>query len=253
MKLLKILFVVGLLVLALAAGLIAFMPAKFAVDVLGARLGALKLDDVSGTIWRGRAGAATVNGWALGALDWNIHPMAILSGRVDTDLGLQGTEFQGNTFASITAGTVRLRDTDFSMDAQRLQPAIDIPSLQLRGRIHVSLAEAELVAGFPRKLKGEAIWRDAAVSGEAEALLGTLSAQFQSADDGAIIGTLQDAGGPLALEGQFRAAFTGYEADAVLSARDGNPQVIRALSYVGEVQPDGSSLLQIRGRLLPLP
>ncbi len=253
MKLLKILFVLGVLLLALAAGLIAFMPAKFALDALGTRLGALKLDDVSGTIWRGRAGSATVNGWAMGALDWNIHPLAMLGGRLDADLGLQGAEFRGNTFASIAAGNVLLRNTQFSMDAQRLQPAIDIPSLQLRGRVDIALSEAELVAGFPRKLKGEAHWRDAAVSGEAEALLGTLSAQFQSADDGAIIGTLQDEGGPLALEGQFRAAFTGYEADAVLSARDGNPQVIRALSYVGEVQPDGSSLLQIRGRLLPLP
>lgn len=253
MKFLKILFVLGLLVLALGAGLIAFMPAKFALDLLGVRMGALKLEDVSGTIWRGRAGTATVNGWALGALDWNIHPLAMLGGRVDADLGLQGSEFQGNTFASVAAGTVQLRDTQLSMDAQRLQPAIDIPSLQLRGQVHISLAEAELVAGFPRKLKGEAVWRDAAVTGAAEALLGTLSARFQSAEDGAIIGTLQDAGGPLALEGQFRAGFMGYEADAVLSARDGNPQVIRALSYVGEVQPDGSSLLQIRGRLLPLP
>lgn len=253
MKALKILLILLLLALLLAAGMLALMPAKFALGMAGERLGPLTLGDVSGTVWRGRAGSLVAHGRQLGALDWNVHPLALLRGRLDTDLSLKGAEFEGKTFASLAGTTLRLRDTAFSMDAQRLQPAVDIPALQLRGKVEVMLVEAELISGFPRQLKGEAYWRDAAVSGAAEALLGTLSARFQSAADGAIIGSVQDDGGPLSVEGQFRAALTGYQADLVLTARDGNPQVIRALGYVGEQQPDGSSVLQIRGRLLPLP
>ncbi len=253
MKVLKWLLILFLLAIALLITTVALMPAKFALDRMGNRLGPLSVDAVTGTIWNGRAGSSMLNGTSLGAITWHVHPLALLSARVDADLGLDGADYKGQTFASLSGSTLRLRDAQISMDAQRLQPAVDIPSLHLRGRVEFLLSEAELVGGFPRKLKGEAHWRDAAVSGEAEALLGTLSAQFQTSNDGAVIGTLQDAGGPLALDGQFRAAFTGYEADAVLMARDGNPQVVKALSYVGEVQPDGSSVLQIRGRLLPLP
>lgn len=229
------------------------MPAKFALDRLDNRIGPLKVDAVTGTIWNGRAASSVLNGTSLGAVTWKVRPLALLRARLDADLGLDGSEYQGRSFVSFSGGTLRLRDAQISMDAQRLQPAVDIPALQLRGRVELQLSEAELVGGFPRSLKGTAQWRDAAVSGEAEALLGTLTAEFQTSSDGAIIGTVQDEGGPLSLEGQFRAALTGYEADAVLMARDGNPQVIKALSYVGEVQPDGSSVLQIRGRLLPLP
>jgi len=253
MKVLKWLLILALLALTLVVGLVALMPARFAVDMLGARLGPLQLQDVSGTIWNGRAGSTVAHGRPLGALDWKVHPRALLGARLDLDLGLQGSEFDGRTFASLSGSTLRLRDAVLFMDAQRLQPAIDIPALQMRGRVEIRLAEAELVAGFPRQLRGEAYWRDAAVAGAAEALLGTLSARFQTAADGAVIGTLQDEGGPLSLDGQFRAGLTGYEADALLVARDGNPQVIEALRHVGEPQADGSSLLQIRGRLLPLP
>jgi general secretion pathway protein N len=252
MNVLKWLLILALLALLLVAGLVALMPARFAVDMLGTRLGPLQLQDVSGTIWNGRAGSAVAHGQPLGALDWKIHPRALLGARLDLDLGLQGSAFEGRTFASLSGNTVRLRDAVLFMDAQHLQPAIDIPALQLRGRVEIRLVEAELVAGFPRQLRGEAYWRDAAVAGAAEALLGTLSASFHTAD-GAVIGTLQDEGGPLSLDGQFRAGLTGYEADALLVARDGNPQVIEALRHVGEPQADGSSLLQIRGRLLPLP
>jgi len=254
MKFIKYFSIAVVLLVALVVGVLALMPAKFALAQLGNRIGPLTVDAVSGTIWNGRAGSSVMNGESLGALGWKVDPISLLAMRVDADLRLDGSEFQGKTFASFSGGGgLLLRDTLLTMDAQKLQPAVDIPALQLRGRVELTLEEADLVGMFPRKLKGAARWQDAAVAGEAEAVLGTLSATFQTASDGAIIGVLQDEGGPLALDGQFRAALTGYEADAVLSARDGNPQVQKALGYIGEVQPDGSSVLQIRGRLLPLP
>jgi hypothetical protein len=135
--------------------------------------------------------------------------------------------------------------------AHRLQPAFDIPALRLLGEVEMLLDEAEFAGMFPKRLVGKAWWRDAAVSGSAEALLGTLRADFRTDASGALIGAIEDEGGPLVLEGQFRAALTGYEAEALLSARDGNPQVREALQYIGEPQPDGSSLLHIQGRVLP--
>ncbi len=253
MKILKWLLVLFVLGLLLVGGLVALMPAKFVVDRFADRLGPIRLEGVSGTIWRGQAASLGYADQRLGALRWSIHPMALLSQRLDVDLVLEGGEFAGETFASLGAGSLRLERARLAMDARMLQPALDIPALELRGKVDLAIAEAELVAGLPRKLKGEAHWRNAAVAGSAEALLGDLRAEFLTATDGAIIGTVEDLGGPLMLDGQFRAALAGYEASAVLGARDGNPQVVEALRYVGEPQPDGTSLLVIGGRFLPLP
>ncbi len=253
MKMLKWLLVLFVLGLLLVGGLVALMPAKFVVDRFADRLGPIRLEGVSGTVWRGQAAALGYGEQRLGALRWSVHPLALLSRRLDVDLVLEGGEFSGETFASVGAARIQLQRARLAMDAQKLQPALDIPALELRGRVDLAIAEAELVAGIPRQLRGEAHWRNAAVAGAAEALLGDLRAEFMTATDGAIIGTVEDLGGPLALDGQFRAALTGYEATAVLAARDGNPQVVEALRYVGELQPDGTSLLVIGGRFLPLP
>ena len=252
MKLLRNLLIVFLLLLIVAIAVIALTPAKAALSLMGGRLGPLQLEQVSGTIWRGQAGSATFQGRPLGALDWNVHPTALLARRIDVDLGLQGGDIEGRTLARVAGNNTRLENALITLPAQLLQPAVDIPALQLRGRVEILIEEAELVSGFPRRMKGRADWRDAAVAGEAEALLGTLTAHFQTAADGAIVGTLEDSGGPLQLDGQFRAALTGYEADLLLAARDGNSQVDKALDYVGQRQPDGSSMLEIRGSLLPL-
>jgi len=244
-----LILVLGLLLVGVA---VALFPARVAVEWLGPRLGGLQLEEVSGTIWQGQARKVQARGQSLGTVGWRIHPRSLLARRVDADLTIDGVEFRGAGHVSRRGDTVLLTDARLTMSAQRLQPVLDLPALNLRGAVEFELARAELVSGFPRALEGRATWRDAAVDGAAAAQFGDLIAEFQTGADGALIGTLFDNGGPLALDGAFRLGFTGYEIDAVLSARDGNPQVVEALNYIGQRQPDGSSLLEVRGQLLPL-
>lgn len=251
MRALRFLLLILLVVLLLLAVLIALFPARVAVDWMGPRLGALQLDDVSGSVWHGQARDARVHGEPIGTVGWRIHPLALLQRRLDVDLDIDGVEFRGAGFISAGQDLVVMRDARLAMSARRLEPVLDVPALTLHGTVEIELARAELVNNFPRLLEGRATWHDAAVDGAAAAQLGDLIAEFQTASDGALIGTVFDNGGPLALDGQFKVGFTGYEVEAVLEPRDGNPQVAEALRYVGERQPDGSSLLQVRGQLLP--
>jgi general secretion pathway protein N len=244
-----------LLLLVLLVGvvlLLALFPARLAVDWLGPRLAPLELQGVGGSLWTGQARELRMHGQPLGAVTWRVAPQSLLSRRVDVDLTLDGEQYRGSGFVSARRELTVISNARISMPAQQMQPALDIPALNLRGTVDIELDRAELVNNFPRLLEGRAFWRNAAVDGAAAAELGELVAEFRTADDGALVGSVTDTGGPLAADGQFRLAFTGFEADAVLMARDGNPQVMEALRYVGEVQPDGSSILQIRGSLLPL-
>jgi general secretion pathway protein N len=242
-----------LLVLLLAfVLLLALFPARLAVDWLGPRLAPLELHGVRGSVWTGQAQELRMHGQPLGAVTWRVAPQSLLSRRIDVDLTIDGEQYRGGGFVSATRDRTVITNARMSMPAQQMQPALDIPALNLRGVVDIELDRAELVNNFPRLLQGRAFWRNAAVDGAAAAELGELVAEFRTADDGSLVGSVTDTGGPLAADGQFSLGFTGFEAEAVLMARDGNPQVQEALRYVGEVQPDGSSILQIRGSLLPL-
>ena len=251
MKLLRNLILLLLVLVLLVAIGLALLPARYALDFLGGRLGPVELGEVSGTVWRGQARPARVNGEDIGTLSWSLSPWALFAARLDADLRLEGDVYRGDGAVSVRRDrSVRVRDLHLSFPAQRLQPALDIPALVLRGEVQVHLAEGELLGGFPTAVKGSATWKDAAVAGSAEARFGDLSTDFASDGAGGLQGTVRDSGGPLQAEGKYAASLAGYSADVVLRARDGNPQVIEALQYIGQPQPDGSARLEVRGSLL---
>lgn len=251
MKLIRNLFLLVLILALLAVLALAFLPARIALDFVGGRLGPVELGEVSGSLWKGQASPASINGEPIGALGWNLHPLSLLGARVDADLRLQGEVYNGAGAVSVGRDrSVRVRDLVLTMPAQRLQPALDIPALVLRGEVQVEVDAAEVKGGFPTEVLGRAIWKNAAVAGSAEAQFGELTTEFATMPTGGVAGTLKDNGGPLQAEGTFAASLLGYEADIVLRARDGNPQVTEALQYIGQPQADGSSRLEVRGKLL---
>ncbi len=253
MKFIKALLLVLLLLFALVAVAVALFPASTALNWMGGRLGPLTLDDVGGTIWDGHAGQASAFGEPLGRLRWTASPISVLRGATRVQLELDGERYRGSTAAVLRGAlSVELADASFSFPAEKLRPAIDVPGLIPGGTVEVSLPEANIQGGYPRALRGQAIWRNAAVAGEAAAALGDIKADFSTTAGGAITGVISDLGGPLKVEGSFRFALTGYEAEALLTPRASNPALDKALNHIGERQPDGSAYLKITGSMLPV-
>jgi general secretion pathway protein N len=251
MKLLRNLILLLVLLGLLALLALAFLPARIALDFVGGRLGPVQLGDVSGSLWKGQANPASINGEPIGALGWTLHPFSLFGARIDADLRLEGDTYNGTGAVSVQRDrTVRVRDLDLRFPARRLEPVLDIPALVLRGEVQVAIASAEVRGGFPTEVQGSATWKNAAVAGSAEAQFGDLTTEFRSQPGGGIEGTVKDNGGPLQAEGRFDASLAGYGADIVLRARDGNPQVTEALQYIGQPQTDGSVRLEVRGKLL---
>jgi general secretion pathway protein N len=244
----------GLLVLAaLGALALATCPADVAWRWLGPRLPQLHLQDVSGTLWHGRAGHAAAYGLDLGTLGWTLQvsPLLHLDAVVQVEVG--GAPFAGHgTIERAADGSVAFRDVSLTLPAQAAAPALGIPALQLIGTIQVDVAHARLLGVWPMDTAGHALWRDAAVAGAAQAPLGDLQATFASTADGAIAGVVSDRGGPLQLAGTFNATLGRYTAQARLAARGDNPQLREALQYIGQPQADGSRELLIEGTQRPL-
>lgn len=243
--------VLGLIVVLLVA-LVWFFPASMAIDWAGDRLKPLELDGVSGSVWDGQ-GQASVNGQALGRLRWQVSPLSLLGMNQRMQLQLDGGALTANL--DVEPGgmnEIRLFESSIRVPAQLAAPALDVPALQLHGDIDINLDSALIGMALPKDVNGRAVWRNASVSGPAQAVLGDIEATFESPPGGGLKGQLRDLGGPLMLDGEFHLDYRGYGASATLRARDDNPSVRDALRYIGEPQADGSSRFELQGSLLGL-
>lgn len=251
MKVLRNLVLALLLLCALALAALWVCPADIAYRAFSDRLGPVVLADLSGTAWHGHATSTRVFERELGSLDWDLEKLPLLHHQIDVHVNLVGPAASAQAQLRRNADhTLDISAATVMLPATVLEPAIGVPDLHLGGQLEIHLANAKMRGAWMQSANGDAWWRDASVSGSAQAKLSDLHATFVTMPDGAITGELKDTGGPLQADGMFNASLGGYDAQLRLSARDGDPHVQEALLHVGEAQPDGSVLLKIRGHLL---
>ncbi|MGA9422238.1 MAG: type II secretion system protein N [Rhodanobacteraceae bacterium] len=254
MRLLKIL-ALALIALLIVAGVLAWtLPADVAWRYARGNFGPVALSGIRGTVWDGHADGVSALGRDLGEIDWHLDKAALLHRRVLADLRVQGADVDvAGELVRNPDGSVVARDLRFRFPAALAEPALDIPGLKLLGTISGVLKQATLLNGFVQGALGTTRWSDAGVSGQAEARFSDILADFSSQPDGSIAGSVHDDGsGNLAVDGSFSVRVDGYDAVATLRARNNDPQILEMLRYVGQLQPDGSSKLVIRGRLFKL-
>jgi hypothetical protein len=201
------------------------------------------LEDVRGTLWRGRAMQVRWRDRTLGSLAWTTRPGALLLGRFDTQLRLSG---EANAQARVLRGfrRTRIQDLDATFPADWLQERSAGAAMQAQGRIWLSVPSATLERGRITALLGEMAWQDAALRGATSVSLGTLHARFALADDQCVHGTLRDAGGPLSATGGFVTDFSSYQVDLRLAARD--PRIAPAIQWLGQADVGGRRALHFQ-------
>lgn len=228
---------------------VATFPARLALSGVLAQESTIRLEGVAGTVWNGSAARVLHRDEDQGRLHWRLRAMPLLLGRIIANVQLEGPQLRGSARVSRRGELLRVGSARLEIPARHLESLLDIPALHPTGTLHLELHELELQGRVPMALEGRVIWRDAGMSGAAQADFGTLEASFGALPGGGFGGELRDQGGPLSLEGRFRTTVLGYEAEAHLRARDDDPQVTRALRHIGQIQPDGSVLFRVKGGL----
>jgi general secretion pathway protein N len=254
MRLLKYLFVLVILLLIVGGVLLWTLPADVAYRQGAKYLGPIVLSGVRGTLWNGHADGVSVFGRDLGEIDWKMAKSAILRGRMAADVRIQGTDVDAAGLVERGRdGTLTVNDVHFRFPAEMLAPVLAIPDLNLLGAISGVIFEATLRNGFIESASGNARWSEAGVTGQAEARFADILSEFRAEPSGGIAGSAHDDGsGNLAVNATFHAGVSGFDAQALLSARNGDAQVRETLRHVGEPQADGSSRLVIRGQMFKL-
>lgn len=249
-------YLIGLvLLLAAAAVLLWFLPARWVLPWVEPRLHGLHLQQVSGSIWDGRAGAViSADAQSLGQLQWQLSRRAVL-GQSRLHLEFSGARLRFAVEAArLRGGETELRDVSIRTTSAMLDHPLDTPWGQPRGELQVSIPHALLRGGWPMQMDAEATWHDAIMhTAKGDVALGTLHGTAQ-ARGGVVQAQWRDAGqGPLQVAGTLQLAPFGWRLDATLRPRQTAPALRRWLATLATPAADGSVHIQRHGGLATSP
>ena len=240
------------LVLLAAALLLWFLPARWVMPWVEPQLHGLRLQQVQGLLWDGRAAqVVAVDGRVLGRLQWQLSRRALL-GTLRLQLDFDGPQlaFSGG-MQRLPEGQIAWRGVKlraelaaldhYIPDHDRLDRYGKSPLGQPRGELQLTIDSALLQGGWPLQLEAQAQWRHAVMHTRGgDVALGDLQWQAQ-AQDGVIQAQVHDDGkGPLHADGQMQLSPLCWRLDVMLRPRQTDPALRRWLAGVGQPAADGS-------------
>jgi Type II secretion system (T2SS), protein N len=235
------LIVLGLIVLS--GALIMALPASVAARFMPAQVQA---EDFSGSLLHGAAGKIRIHARDAGAIEWQVHPLALLRLAIVADIHWVKVGF-------LIDGTAELKVGSFAAhDITGGGPIEDLQTLGFaegwKGTAKLTIAA---VKGTFNKLEAAVGKLDVAnISslGVAEGSdLGSYELQLgpQSiAPDGSISATLNDTGGPVEAQAQIRfspAARTGMLSGTLKERAEASPALRNQLSNLSQLHPRDAS------------
>lgn len=245
-------FLLGLgLLLLVAATLVWFLPASWAMWWIEPQLHGLRLQRVHGTLWDGAADAVlSRDGEDLGQLHWRLSRRALL-GQAHLQLDLDGPRLALNgTLQSLPHRQIDVRALQAHADLALFSRYFAASDNRPEGELWLTLDHALLQSGWPMELQARGIWRHAAMHTRSGTIpLGELRWQAQS-HGGVLQLRLRDHGdGPLQARGELLLSPLGWRLDATLRNRHTDPALSRWLAQWGPPAADGSVHIQRKGGL----
>lgn len=243
LKILKKTLLAIVVLLLAAAALLCWLPARWAMPLLQPSLHGLRLQQVGGTLWDGRADRVlSPDGRVLGRAQWQLSRRALF-GQIDLRLDLTGPQGSLSGYLRrLPAGQVDVSDLHASMDLAALaDPHLRWPWGQPSGELLLDAPHALLQGGWPLELQADWQWRQAVLHGKnGDVALGDLHGTL-AAQGGVIHAQWQDDGhGPLRTAGTLDFSLLGWRFDAVLQPRQDDPTLRRWLATLGRPAADGS-------------
>ncbi|MGH8157955.1 MAG: type II secretion system protein N [Rhodanobacter sp.] len=242
----------GLGVLLLAAALLLwFLPVRWALPWIEPQLHGLRLQQLQGSLWDGRAGQVlAADGHPLGRLQWTLSRRALL-GQAQARLDFHGPQldFSGE-MQPLPEQRVEWRGVNLQAELAAWLPHANLPLGQPRGEVQLTVEHAILQGGWPLQLQAQARWQHAVMhTRNGEVALGDLQGQAQ-AQNGVIQAQWQDDGhGPLQVDGQLQLSPLGWRLDATLRARQTDPSLRHWLAGLGQPDANGKIHIQHSGGL----
>jgi general secretion pathway protein N len=207
---------------------------------------------VSGTLWEGRAEVVQIRDALLGGIEWDLHVLALFTGRLSADVKLTRTDGFAQTALTLKpGGTIGFEQLTASLPLRAL-PAGVAPG-GWTGTVNIKLDGLTLDEGWPISAAGTIEVRD--VTGPANQPVNRGSYKIalpaQTSTPGALSGDLSDMGGPLQVTGTVQLKpDRSYLIDGLVAPRPDAPaDVVKTLQFLGPGDAQGRRPFSVAGTL----
>ncbi|HEB94580.1 MAG TPA: type II secretion system protein N [Gammaproteobacteria bacterium] len=211
------------------------------------------LTGLSGSVWRGSAQQALIDGQRLQGLEWRLKPWTVLFGKLEIDYEIRLDDgFLRGSVAADPQGAVAFDTLEAKLPLAQL-PLPAIVALQPAGVVNLNLQSVDWNGEALLSAQGRLVWSGAGISLLQPLQFGDLALTLENRD-GSVIGELSDAGGPLQAEGLLTLKPDGsYQFTGRFAAREGAQSPLgQALGALGRPGADGRVQVNQSGRLAAL-
>jgi general secretion pathway protein N len=233
-------------VLVFAVVIAATLPARVLVPLLPTRLA---LTDVSGSIWDGAAAQVSLDGTPLGQLQWHLSPLEGLRARLAGDVAITRPDGHLSGHLSLQrSGQLEAQGLTLDLPLNTLHPESTQAGWQ--GRLRGEVSYARLERGWPVALAGRFTIEHLRAPNAPDDL-GRFHLTFDPRDSTpqALLGRLQDDGGPLSVTAQLRLEpARAYQLAGDVAARGAlSEDLSRALAFLGSPGENGRRPVSMSG------
>lgn len=213
---------------------------------------AVSFSGVSGTLWNGRAQALRVGGMHAGSLEWDLHVLPLLTGRLNADVKVTRTDgFAQGDVTATASGRLVLEEFTASLPVSALPP--DIAQGGWGGTLNLKLPRLVLEDGWPTQADGTIEALDLVGPANKPAEIGSYRIAFTGADAsaGVLSGAVTDLGGPLQVTGTVQLKpDRSYLVDGLIAPRPNAPaSVANTLQYLGPPDAQGRRQFSFEGTM----
>ncbi len=206
---------------------------------------------VQGSLWKGNASAATYKDMHFKQINWEVHPLALLTANISATIRFKQQQNSVNAIVSRSLfGKTTVENGRIKADASQLIKLMNIPAVKLNGEFNLNLPLLELTDNKVEYIKGRLLWNNAESIFPQKMALGDVFADMSTSSDGVIQVKLGDGGGPLEMNANLLLTPDGkYDLKGLFSARQGrNTALGRSLGFMGKYK-DGKVEFNKAGEL----
>lgn len=233
---------------AFVISLVISAPAHLAIWFLSP---AIQPDGLQGTLLHGQARRLQIRNFDLGAVSWNLEPLYLLLGRIQSNVSVSQRDLRGHADVALGFDGFQIADAHLTGDTDLLAPYFANYGVVVSGRFGADIELLKLNEAGPQAAHGAIIWQNARLESPAPISLGEVHVALTQKDETAFANLRNTAEG-LRLSGgaQVRRGWN-YIAQLKIAPTAATPQAVRdTLPLLGQPDSNGAITLNQAGKLV---
>lgn len=233
---------------AFVISLVASAPAHLAIRFLPP---GIKPDGLQGTLLHGQASRLQIRSFDLGAVTWNLQPLYLLLGRIQSNVSVRQPDLRGRGHVAFGLNGVQIADARLTGDTGLLAPYLANYGVAVSGRFDADVELLKLNDAGPQATDGTIVWRGARLDSPAPVSLGDVNVALSQEEETAVA-DLKNTGEELRLTGRAHVRpGWNYIAQMKIEPTAATAQSVRdTLPLLGRPDSNGAVTLNQEGKLV---